>query len=73
VDIGYFGSSQVIVLSDGENTGEPEPLTVAEIASVAGVKINTIGIGTADGTVVDIEGSRSRPHSTANFSPRSQR
>jgi Ca-activated chloride channel family protein len=56
VDIGYFGSSQIILLSDGENTGQPDPLTVAQIASVAGVRINTIGIGTEDGTVVDIKG-----------------
>jgi Ca-activated chloride channel family protein len=56
VDIGFYGSSQVILLSDGENTGEPDPLTVAQIASVAGVKVNTIGIGTTDGTVVDIKG-----------------
>lgn len=56
VDIGYYGSSQIILLSDGENTGNPDPLTVAQIASVAGVKINTIGIGTEAGAVVDIKG-----------------
>lgn len=56
VDIGYFGSSTIVLLSDGENNGRPDPLAVAEIASVAGVPIHAIGIGTEQGTVVDIGG-----------------
>ena len=56
VDIGYFGSSTIVLLSDGENNGRPDPLAVAEIASVAGVQIHAIGIGTEQGTVVDIGG-----------------
>jgi len=56
VDIGYYGSATVVVLSDGENNGRPDPLEVAQMASVAGVHIHTIGIGTEAGTVVDIGG-----------------
>lgn len=56
VDIGYFGSAAIVLLSDGENTARPDPLAVAEVASVAGVEIHTIGIGTADGTVIDVDG-----------------
>jgi Ca-activated chloride channel family protein len=56
IDIGYFGSSAVILLSDGENTSEPDPLDVAELAAVAGVKIYPIGLGSADGTVVEVDG-----------------
>jgi Ca-activated chloride channel family protein len=56
VDIGYYGSATVVVLSDGENNGRPDPLTVAQMASVAGVHIHTIGVGTEAGTVVDIGG-----------------
>jgi Ca-activated chloride channel homolog len=56
VDIGYFGSASVVLLSDGEETSEPDPVSVAEVASVAGVRVHTIGIGTAAGTVVEIEG-----------------
>jgi Ca-activated chloride channel family protein len=46
----------VILLSDGENTSEPDPLDVAELAAVAGVKIYPIGLGSADGTVVEVDG-----------------
>ncbi len=56
VDIGFFGSATVVLLSDGEETGRPDPVSVAEVASVAGVRIHTIGIGTPEGTVVDIDG-----------------
>jgi Ca-activated chloride channel homolog len=56
VDIGYFGSAAIVLLSDGENTGEPSPTDVAKLASVAGVTIYPIGIGSADGTVVQIDG-----------------
>lgn len=56
VDIGYFGSSAILLLSDGENTGELSPADVAKLASVAGVHIYTIGIGSPEGTVVEIDG-----------------
>lgn len=55
VDIGYFGSSAVVLLSDGENTIRPDPIAIAEIASVAGVHVDTIGVGTEDGTVLKID------------------
>jgi Ca-activated chloride channel family protein len=56
VDIGYFGSAAIVLLSDGENTASPDPLEVAKLASVAGVHIYTIGIGSVNGTVVEING-----------------
>ena len=56
VDIGFFGSSAIVLLSDGENTSELDPLRLAEVASTAGVPIHAIGVGTAAGTVVEIEG-----------------
>jgi Ca-activated chloride channel homolog len=56
VDVGYFGSATVVLLSDGEETGRPDPLSVAEVASVSGVRVHTIGIGTPAGTVVQIDG-----------------
>jgi Ca-activated chloride channel family protein len=56
VDIGYFGSASVVLFSDGEETSRPDPVDVAEVASVAGVRIHTIGVGTPAGAVVQIDG-----------------
>ena len=56
VDIGFFGSAAIVLLSDGENTSRLDPLRLAEVASTAGVRIHAIGVGTAAGTVVDIDG-----------------
>jgi Ca-activated chloride channel family protein len=56
VDIGFFGSATVVLLSDGEETSRPDPVSVAEVASVAGVRVHTIGIGTPAGTVVQVDG-----------------
>ncbi len=56
LDIGYFGAAAVVLLSDGENTVGPDPLAVARLASVAGVKIETVGLGSASGKAVTIDG-----------------
>ena len=56
LDIGYFGGSSIIVLSDGENVGPPEPKAVAEVASAAGVRIHTVLTGSEEGTVLSIDG-----------------
>lgn len=57
-DIGYYGGTAVIMLTDGENTEQPDPLDMADLASVAGVKIYPIGLGSPGGTVIDIDGYR---------------
>jgi Ca-activated chloride channel family protein len=56
VPIGYYGSAAMVLLSDGENTTKPDPLQVAELASAAGVKVYPIGLGSPEGTVLDIDG-----------------
>ena len=55
-ELGYFGSSAVVLLSDGENSAGPDPVAVAQIASTAGVKIYPVGLGSPAGTVVEVEG-----------------
>jgi Ca-activated chloride channel family protein len=56
VAIGYLGSSAIVLLSDGENTTRPDPLKIAEVASTAGVRVHAIGLGTEQGTVVEVDG-----------------
>jgi Ca-activated chloride channel homolog len=41
----------IVLLSDGKNTGGPDPVTVAQQAKKQGVSINTVALGTPDGTV----------------------
>jgi Ca-activated chloride channel family protein len=55
-DIGYYGSAAIVLLSDGENTTDPDPLEIADLASTAGVKIYTIGVGSPQGTVLEVDG-----------------
>ena len=43
-------------MSDGENTGGPDPAAVAQLAADAGVHVSTIGVGTAEGAVITVDG-----------------
>ena len=56
VEIGFYGSAAIVLLSDGENTAQLDPQEMAKLASVAGVKVYPIGIGSPEGTVVEIDG-----------------
>lgn len=55
-DLGYHGSAAVVLFTDGENTAEPDPLDVAELASSAGVRVYPVGLGRPEGTVLQIDG-----------------
>jgi Ca-activated chloride channel family protein len=56
VDIGYFGSAVIVLLSDGESTSQVDPLLIAHVVTNAGVRVFPIGIGSPDGAVVEIDG-----------------
>jgi Ca-activated chloride channel homolog len=56
VNIGYFGGTTIVLISDGENTSQINPVTMARLASSAGVRIQTIGVGSVAGTTVHIAG-----------------
>ncbi len=56
VNIGYYGGATIVLFSDGEDTSQIDPVTMARLASTAGVRIQTIGLGTAAGTTVKIDG-----------------
>jgi Ca-activated chloride channel family protein len=55
-DIGYFGSGVIVLLSDGEQTEEIDAAAVTQLAANAGVRVFTVGIGSVDGTVVELDG-----------------
>jgi Ca-activated chloride channel family protein len=56
VDLGYWPSATIVLLSDGEDTGGPDAIAAAELAATAGVHIETIGIGTANGAIIEVDG-----------------
>jgi Ca-activated chloride channel family protein len=56
IDIGYYGSSAIILLSDGEDTGSADTMAVAQLAAAAGTRVFTVGLGNEAGTVVEIDG-----------------
>lgn len=56
VAIGHFPSAVVVVLTDGENTAPPDPLAIAQLAASAGVRIYPVGIGSTDGTILEVDG-----------------
>jgi Ca-activated chloride channel family protein len=63
-NIGYWPSATIVLLSDGQNGGgatgsastDPGTDAAAAVAEKAGVHIDTIGVGTAAGTTVEVDG-----------------
>jgi Ca-activated chloride channel family protein len=53
---GRFESAVIVLLSDGDNNEEPDPLAVALEARNRGVRVFTVGIGSAEGATLNIEG-----------------
>lgn len=49
-------STAILLLTDGENTGPPDPLEAAQIAADRGIRIYTVGIGSAAGTTLKVNG-----------------
>lgn len=56
LDIGHFGSARIVLVSDGEDTSRIDPLALARLAGTAGVRIDTVGLGSPDGTTVQVDG-----------------
>jgi Ca-activated chloride channel family protein len=53
---GSHTSAVIVLLSDGENTVDPDPIEAAQAAADRGVAIHAIGIGTTGGTTLELEG-----------------
>ena len=48
--------ASIVLLSDGENNAPPDPLEAAQAAAERGVRIYTVGVGSAEGTTLQVEG-----------------
>jgi Ca-activated chloride channel family protein len=46
----------IVLLTDGENNENPDPLEVAQVAADRGIRIYTVGMGSVTGTEVKLEG-----------------
>ncbi|MBA3944663.1 MAG: VWA domain-containing protein [Herpetosiphonaceae bacterium] len=53
---GTYTSAVIVLLSDGENNESPNPVAAAQTATDRGVRIYTVGIGSAAGTTLHING-----------------
>jgi len=53
---GSYSSAAIILLTDGKSIMGMAPAAAAQIAAKRGVRVYTIGIGTIEGTTVNIEG-----------------
>ena len=56
VPAGTYTPAVIILLTDGENNENPDPLAAAQAAAQRGVRIHTIGLGSAAGTTVHVNG-----------------
>ena len=55
---GSDAATLMVVLSDGENNADPDPAGAAVVAGERGIRIAAIGIGTAQGATLDLDGFR---------------
>jgi Ca-activated chloride channel family protein len=56
LDIENSSSAVIILLTDGENTNNPDPLEIAQLAAESGVRIYPVGIGSREGSVIQVDG-----------------
>lgn len=53
---GWYPSAVIVALSDGENNQAPDPVMVSDLAADFGVRVYTIGIGTPEGIIIEVDG-----------------
>jgi Ca-activated chloride channel family protein len=53
---GSNASAAIILLTDGQTTTGPDPIEAARIAADHGVRVYTVGLGTAEGAIISWEG-----------------
>ncbi|HEY5786043.1 MAG TPA: VWA domain-containing protein [Microlunatus sp.] len=63
-DLGSWGSATIVLFSDGEDSGgagggpDDAVVAAATVAQNAGIHIDAVGVGTAEGTTVEVDGYR---------------
>ena len=55
---GSHSSAVVVLLTDGQNNEDPDPIEAARAAADLGIRIHAVGIGTPEGTTLEINGFR---------------
>jgi len=53
---GWYPSAVIVIFSDGENNEAPDPLAVTDLAIDLGVRVYTVGVGSREGAVIDVDG-----------------
>lgn len=53
---GSNASSAIILLTDGRRTSGPDPVDAARLAAARGIRVFTVGFGTAEGATINNEG-----------------
>jgi Ca-activated chloride channel family protein len=56
VPAGTHAPAAIVLLSDGENNESPDPMAAAQAAADQGVRIYTVGLGSAAGTTINLNG-----------------
>jgi Ca-activated chloride channel family protein len=56
VEPGSYSSAAIIMMTDGQRTTGPDPVEIAKLAAERGVRVYTVGFGTAKGEVIGFEG-----------------
>ncbi len=56
VEPGSYQSAVIILLTDGQATTGPDPIEAAKLAAEKGVRVYTVGVGTAAGATLGFEG-----------------
>jgi Ca-activated chloride channel family protein len=53
---GMYTNAAIVLLTDGENNVDPDPLLVAQAAADRGIRIHAVGIGSPAGVDIEVEG-----------------
>ncbi len=56
VPAGTYTSAVIVLMSDGENNENPDPAAAARAAADRGVRVYTAGLGSAEGTMLEVNG-----------------